>query len=121
MAQVKDRGQQSISPEVYVSSSFFRRHSEITAALLIDHGGADHCSESRKQLIKRFAAASVLAEQFEAQLMRGRKIDTTTYSQLCNTLVRIAHEIGIDHRGGDSAPRLADLLHSTEDDTHDCA
>jgi hypothetical protein len=117
MAQLKDTEKRSVSPEVYVNSAFFRRHGDITTALLIDHGGPDHCSESRKQLIKRFAAATVAAEQFEAQLLRGRKIDTTAYSQICNTLVRIAHEIGIDHRRGDSAPRLADLLHSNEDDS----
>jgi hypothetical protein len=116
MARMKELEQLGILTTVCAGSALVRHRADIVRALLVDHGGSDHCSESRKQLIKRFAAAAVLAEQFEAQLMRDQKIDTAAYSQLCNTLVRIAHAIGINHRRGDAAPRLADLLHSNEND-----
>ncbi len=116
MARRKDTEQRSISPAVYARSAFVRRHRGITTALLIDHGGADHCSESRKQLIKRFATAAVLAEQLEAQLACGQKIDMAAHALLCNTLVRIAQALGIDRTRHDSAPRLADLLLSQEEE-----
>ena len=48
-------------------------------------------------MIKRFATAAVLTEQLEAQLTRGQRIDMAAYSLLCNTLVRIAQAMGVDH------------------------
>ena len=38
-----------------------RRYRNTSTAILIDQGGMEQCSESRKQLIRRFAAAAVLA------------------------------------------------------------
>lgn len=67
-------------------------------------------------MIKRFATAAVLAEQLEAQLACGQKIDPTAHALLCKTLVRIAQAIGIDRIKHDSAPRLADLLLSQEEE-----
>jgi hypothetical protein len=64
--------------------------------LLADNAGADQCSETRLQLIRRFAAAAVLAEQMEAELANGGKIDIAEHCQLASTMVRIAHRIGID-------------------------
>jgi hypothetical protein len=45
----------------------------IASAILVDQGV--DVSESRKQLIRRFAAASVLAEQLESKLANGQQID----------------------------------------------
>jgi hypothetical protein len=42
--------------------------------------GAAICSESRKQLIRRFAAAAVIAEQMEAKLARGEDISITDHA-----------------------------------------
>ena len=50
---------------------------------------------SRKQLIRRFAAAAVLAEQLEAKLARGEEIDVNTHALLCSTLTRLASRIGL--------------------------
>jgi hypothetical protein len=55
-------------PDVDGRSAIARRYRDIVSAILVDQGGADQCSEARKQLIRRFAAASVLAEQMEAAL-----------------------------------------------------
>ena len=53
-------------PDIDGRSMVARRYRDIASAIVSDQGGFDHCSESRKQLIRRFAAASVLAEQMEA-------------------------------------------------------
>jgi hypothetical protein len=78
-----------------------RRFRDIASAILNDQAGATECSESRKQLIRRFAAASVLAEEMESRLARGEEIDITEHALLCSTLVRVANRIGLDRRSKD--------------------
>ena len=48
-------------PDIDGRSAIARRFKDITSAILSDQGGADHCSESRLQLVRRFAAAAVLS------------------------------------------------------------
>jgi hypothetical protein len=76
----------------------FRRYRDLIEAIVADQGGNDQCSESRKQLIRRFAACSVLAEQAEARLAAGEEIDIATHALLTSSLVRVAQRIGIDRR-----------------------
>ena len=57
-------------------------------AVVVDQGGAAHCSESRTQLIRRFAAAAVLAEQMESKLANGEEINIQDHALLCSTLVQ---------------------------------
>jgi hypothetical protein len=85
-----------VLPDVDGRSAVARRYRDITSAILVDQGGADLCSESRLQLIRRFAAAAVLAEQLEARLANGEQIDITEHAALSSTLVRLASRIGID-------------------------
>jgi hypothetical protein len=77
---------------------------------MVDQGGPDQCSESRQQLIRRFAAAAVLAEQLEASLARGEKIDITEHALLVSTLVRVAQRIGIDRIPKMIVPTLNEYL-----------
>jgi len=84
-----------VLPEVDGRSLVARRYRDIVSAILADQGGSDRCSESRKQLIRRFAAAAVLAEQLEAKLANGATIDLGEHALLCSTLVRVAHRIGL--------------------------
>jgi hypothetical protein len=93
-----------------VDVRFARRYRDITHAIIGDQGGADHCSESRQQLIRRFAAAAVLAEQLEAQLAHGERIDITAHALLTSTLVRIAQCIGIDRAARNTTPSLRKYL-----------
>jgi hypothetical protein len=72
-----------------------RRYRDVASAILADQGGAHQCSESRQQLIRRFAAAAVLAEQMEARLANGEEINIAEHALLCSTLVRIGHRIGL--------------------------
>jgi hypothetical protein len=65
-------------------------------------------------LIRRFAAAAVLAEQMEARLARGEEIDINEHATLSSTQVRLASRIGIDRIPRDVTPSLRDLLADAE-------
>jgi hypothetical protein len=101
-----------ILPDVDGRSLIARRYRDIASALLADSAGAAECSEARKQLIRRFAAAAVLAEQLEAQLARGEKIDISEHALLCSTLVRVARQIGVDRIAKNISPTLSDYFKS---------
>ncbi len=94
------------------STAVVRRYHAIVATVIIDQGGADLLSEARLQLIHRFAATAVLAEQMEARIACGEEINMTQHALLCTTMVRIAQIIGIDRAGRNRTPRLTDYLRS---------
>jgi hypothetical protein len=83
-----------------------RRYRDIANAIASDQGGADHLSEARLQLVRRFAAAAVLAEQMEAKLPNGEKIDISEHALLCSTLVRVARQIGVNRIPREIGPTL---------------
>jgi hypothetical protein len=101
-------------PGLDMRSAMARRFKDITSAIYIDQGGEDRCSESRKQLIRRFAAAAVIAEQMESRLANGHQINITEHAQLSSTLVRIAQRIGINRHAKDITPALPDYLDAAE-------
>jgi hypothetical protein len=85
-----------VLPNVDGRSLIARRYRDVSNAIIVDQGGIDQCSESRLQLIRRFAAAAVLAEQLESKLANGEQIDIAQHAALSSTLVRLAAKIGID-------------------------
>jgi hypothetical protein len=91
-------------PDIDGRSVIARRFRDISNAIVVDQGGADCCSESKLQLIRRFAAAAVLAEQMESRLANGEQIDITEHATLSSTLVRLAQRIGIDRIPRDITP-----------------
>jgi hypothetical protein len=97
-------------PNVDGRSLVAGRYRDISNAILVDQGGLDQCSESRLQLIRRFAAAAVIAEQMEANLANGEEIDVGQHALLCSTLTRLASRIGIDRVARDVTPSLQDYL-----------
>jgi hypothetical protein len=99
-----------VLPGVDGRSIVARRYRDIASAILVDQGGEAECSESRKQLIRRFAAAAVLAEQLEAKLANGEKIDIAEHALLCSTLVRVARQIGVNRIARDITPSLGEYL-----------
>ena len=101
---------ESILPNIDGRSALARRYRDIAGAILVDQGGADQCSESRQQLIRRFAAAAVLAEQLESRLANGEAIDIQEHATLSSTLVRLSSRIGIDRRMKDITPTLSEYL-----------
>jgi len=103
-----------ILPTVSGPSVFVRRHHIIISAILLDQGGADRCSESRKLLIRRFAAAAVLAEQMEERSARGKTIDIQDHALLCTTMVNIARQLGIDRVASHATPTLREYLEAQQ-------
>jgi hypothetical protein len=100
----------ALLPDIDGRSAIARRFKDITSGILADQGGADQCSESRLQLVRRFAAAAVLAEQLESRLANGEQIDIQEHALLCSTLARLASRIGIDRRAKNITPTLSDYL-----------
>jgi hypothetical protein len=94
----------------------YRRFRDITSQVALDQGGLDQLSEARLQLVRRFAAAAVLAEQLEAALANGQEINIAEHGLLCSTLVRIAQRIGINRVPRDVSLTLADILRENEGD-----
>src|SRR5664279_3983051 len=99
-----------ILPGVDGRSQISRRYRDISFAIFQDAGGIEQCSEARQQLIRRFAACSVIAEQMEAELANGKPINIAEHSQLSSTLTRLATRIGIDRMARDVTPTLQDYL-----------
>ena len=99
-----------ILPDVDGRSAVARRSRDITAQIVADMGGASQCAEARLQLIRRFAAAAVLAEQMEARLANGHSINIADHALLSSTLVRLAQRIGIDRRSRNTTPSLSEYL-----------
>ena len=87
-----------------------RRYRDVAGSLIADHGGADRLSEARLQLVRRLAGLCVLCESVEARIADGAKdVDLTAYSQLCNTMSRIATRLGLN-RVAKEVPSLQQFL-----------
>jgi hypothetical protein len=98
-------------PDIDGRSLIARRYRDICSAIATDQGGVDCLSQARLQLIRRFAACCVLAEEMESRLVRGAQIDITEYVQLTTTMVRVAQRIGLDRIQRDvNSPSLQDIL-----------
>jgi len=100
----------TLLPGVDGRSLTYKRYRELVSAIAADQGGADQLSAARAQLIRRYAAASVLAEQMEVRLAAGEQIDVTEFSLLTSTLVRVAQRIGINRIPRNLTPTVADYV-----------
>jgi hypothetical protein len=103
-------GRDLLPGDVDGRSAQARRFRDIVNAVLSDQGGVDRCSESKLQLVRRFAAAAVLAEQLESRLVLGEAIDINQHSLLCSTMVRISQRIGITRVPRNVTPSLSEYL-----------
>jgi hypothetical protein len=90
--------------------SVVARNRDIIGAVVSDQGGAEHLSEARLQLIRRFSAAAVMAEEMEGRLARGEPIDISEHALLCSSLVRLVARFGINRRTLEIVPGLASYL-----------
>jgi hypothetical protein len=105
-----------VLPGVDGRSLIARRYRDIIAAITVDQNGAGHLSEARQQLIRRFAAASVLAEAMEARLANGQQIDITEHALLCSTLCRVSTRIGLDRIARNITPTVSDYVAHLNDE-----
>ena len=101
---------QEILPGVDQRLAIARRYRDLVAQIAIDQGGPDRCSETRMQLIRRFASGAVLAEALEARLVKGEQVDIAEHALLSSTLVRLAQRIGINRVAKDVSPNSRRLL-----------
>jgi hypothetical protein len=92
-----------------------RRYRDIASAIVADQGGADRLAEARLQLIRRFAAAAVLAEQMEAALANGTPINISEHALLTSSMVRVGLRIGINRRAREIVPSLQHYLETQGD------
>jgi hypothetical protein len=97
-------------PRVDQRSLPYQRYKAIVSQMAVEQGGIESLTAARTQLIKRFAAASILAEQLEVRIARGEPVSISEHSQLSSTLVRLAQRLGLDRISRDVTPTLAELL-----------
>jgi hypothetical protein len=109
-------GKDLFRPEVTdLRSATYRRYRDLVDMLVVDQGGIDLCSESRKQLIRRFAACCVLSEQMEARLVADEEISVPEHALLVSSLVRLANKLGINRVAKNIGPTLGELLRADLD------
>ena len=65
-------------PGIDARSLPYQRYRSIVSALAVDAGGIEQLSAVKAQLIRRFAAASVLAEQLDRRIANGEEVDVTS-------------------------------------------
>ncbi len=70
-AQPKLNVRKTLDTSVDNRSMRGRRYYDIQTAITNDQGGAEHLPEVKLQLIRRFSGTSVIAEEMEAQYVRG--------------------------------------------------
>jgi hypothetical protein len=98
-----------------------KRFKEIVAAIEKDQGGSDRLSEARTQLIRRFAATAVLAEQIEVRLASGEEINAQEHALLSSSLVRLVAKIGINRTAKNITPVLDQYVLEAEEGEHEAA
>jgi hypothetical protein len=103
-----------ILPGIDHRSPLARRYRDLVSQIAADQGGADHLSESRLQLIRRFSGAAALAEQVEARLVEGEQIDIGEYARLTSTLIRVSKRLGLDRIPRNVTPTLEQYLADSE-------
>jgi len=91
-----------------------RRFRDLVFAYAADQGGIDRCSEVKISLLRRLAAASVLAESLEARVVAGEVIDVSEFCNLASTSVRLAQRVGLNRIPKTVMPMLADYLDAKE-------
>lgn len=106
-------------PGVDGRTSLAKRYRDIASQIIVDQGGEDRLAEARLQLIRRFSAAAVLAEQMEARMVLGEQIDINLHALLTSSLVRVASKIGINRRAKEIVPTLKHYLEVKADEDED--
>jgi hypothetical protein len=91
-------------------SASARRFRDLIGAFIADAGGLDRCSEVKLGLLRRLAAASVLAEVIEARAVNGEPVDVNEFCTLASTTVRLSQRVGISRVPRDVTPTVNDYI-----------
>ena len=78
-----------------------RRFRDLVETIGDDLGGTDHISEGQKQLTRRAAMLSIMAEAMEADAVRNLPFDGEAYGILCDRLGRCLQRLGIERKAPD--------------------
>jgi hypothetical protein len=87
-----------------------RRFRDLVKSLIADAGGVEACSTAKLQLLRRLAAASVLAEMMEAKGLDGEQFNVAEFCNLASTALRLSAKVGLSRFKKDVTPRLATYL-----------
>ena len=87
-----------------------RRFRDLVETIGNDLGGVDHLSEGQKQLIRRAATLSIMAEAMEADAVRNLAFDGEAYGVLCDRLGRCLQRLGLERKARDVTPTLQSYL-----------
>jgi hypothetical protein len=94
-----------------------RRFRDLVETIGNDLGGVDHLSEGQKQLIRRAATLSIMAEAMEADAVRNLAFDGGAYGVLCDRLGRCLQRLGrclqrlgLERKARDVTPTLQSYL-----------
>ena len=87
-----------------------RRFRDLVETIGNDLGGVDHLSEGQKQLARRAATLSIMAEAMEADAVRNLAFDGEAYGVLCDRLGRCLQRLGLERNARDVTPTLQSYL-----------
>jgi hypothetical protein len=79
-------------------SAAYRRFKDVLEQILADMGGAEHLSEGQRQLCRRAATISIIAESMEADAVGNKTFDIDVYGQLTDRLGRCFQRLGLERR-----------------------
>ena len=91
-------------------SASYRRFKDVLEQILADLGGADSLSEAQRQLCRRAAMLSVMAESMEADAIGNKPFDVDLYGQLTDRLGRCLQRLGLERKARDVTPSLQSYL-----------
>jgi hypothetical protein len=76
-------------------SASYRRFKDVLEQILADLGGADMLSEGQRQLCRRAATLSIMAEGMECDAVGNKPFDVDLYGQLTDRLGRCLARLGL--------------------------
>jgi hypothetical protein len=80
---------------------------QLISALEDDLGGADRLTTSEREIVRRAALISAMAEHLEAQWLLGKGLDVGAYTALVNVQRRLLTTVGLERRARDVTPDLS--------------
>jgi hypothetical protein len=78
-----------------------RRFRDLIEEISNDLGGSDRLSEGQRQLIRRAASLSIMAESIEADMARDMAFDVTVYGTIADRLRRLFETLGLERQTRD--------------------
>jgi hypothetical protein len=94
-------------------SATYRRFKDVLEQILADLGGPDILSEGQRQLCRRAATLSIMAESLECDAVGNKPFDVNIYGQLTDRLGRCLQRLGLKRVArpvNDGSQALADYF-----------